>query len=607
MKKAFALLLILCLMAGLLTSCANTPSDTNAPSNTSEAENPGTAEPSGSDETPDDGSTPADDIRCGIANQPLTFTGEKLPDDQRSEYVWQWDQLDDINYVKLPLTETKEEISAFLIWSSDYLNDPNESLGIQEFEKRTNVHINWDTVATAAGDEQFNLMIASSDWSDIILNAEKYTGGTTAAVEDGVYLELTDLVNTCMPNFQACLELGDEYRRMTLNNDGKICAIGQYEYVVEPLYYSPCVHQHLLDRMGLDTPETLEDWENAILAGREQLGIRYGYWPALSSDRTSNPYTIFTAFDTYGDFYQVDGVVHYGPIEDGYRDALKFLHGWYEKGYLGDDWYAVSSDRNFKSQKLCDYEHLFWDGGSGNWGNMLVLWGGKNDDPDLNVTAIANPVLTKGQTRHFRQVVPPVREACAAITTSAKNPELCARWLDYRMSYEGKNLWWYGVEGKDYEVNDDGTITLSIVSAMANNWGHPDYQTYEELFQRDVFGGTGMIAVSGGGWYEWRSTQRIWDEKRTYDNRHSSDIMIQSSDADWMLPTYDIKTEYLVNGYASTLNDIQTHIDEMYVKFITGAVDIDAEWPSFVESLKRMGIQKCIDAQQDSLNAYLAR
>lgn len=42
------------------------------------------------------------------------------------------------------------------------------------------------------------------------------------------------------------------------------------------------------------------------------------------------------------------------------------------------------------------------------------------------------------------------------ITTSCKNPELAARWLDFQYSKEGVLLNWYGIEGKTYTLDANG-------------------------------------------------------------------------------------------------------------------------------------------------------
>lgn len=595
MKKTIALLLMLCLTIGLLAGCnsskpAETPAQTETPAKTEE---------------PTKTETPTGDVRCGIANQPLATTGAKLADDNRSEFVWTWDQHEDINYVSLPCSDKLETITAFTsirAMGVNYVDDPNEANNMQELERRTNVHVDWTTVSAAALAEQFSLMITSGDWMDIIFGSDAYTGGVTAGVQDDVFMELTDLMNKYMPNFQAILDRSDEYRRLTLNNDGQICAIGQYEYTREPDWYGVNIATDIVEKIGGKTPVTLKDWEDLMDLAKSEYGMPYGYCPMPISSRAQNIFPVFSAYDTFGNFYQVDGKIHFGPVEDAFRDGLKKMNEWYNKGYLGDEWYAAPDQTTYYANMGNAFgaeQYILMDGMSGYFHDWLTRYG--STKADVYTGAVANPVLEEGNEIHFAQIVPLNRQSNASIATSAKNPELCAKWMDYRLSYEGKTLWNYGVEGVDWEMNPDGTVTLSETGYKATLSTADDYATWAEKQQKSVW------SVASGGWYEWRGGRKYWVPGLNEENVALGNIWADSAPNSWMLPTFDVKTEYLAQGYASKLNDIWTYIEPMYIKFIIGEVDIDAEWDTYVKGIWAMGLQDCIDAQQDSLDAYNAR
>ena len=52
--------------------------------------------------------------------------------------------------------------------------------------------------------------------------------------------------------------------------------------------------------------------------------------------------------------------------------------------------------------------------------------------------------------------------------------------------------------------------------------------------------------------------------------------------------------------------DIQTYLNEMLPSFIIGAVSMD-QWDSFLDNIYAMGIEECLQIQQDALTRYYAR
>lgn len=595
LKKTLALVMTLCLLLAMATGCSSTTTTTtDEPATT-----PGTADAPATDTaTPDE--TPAEKV--GYQSSAITgITGAQLPDGAEASITWQWDVLDGFNYVSLPLTEDPQTISAYISWQNDYVDDPNETSTIQELERRTNVHVDWTTVSGAAAIEQFGLMITSGDWMDVIFGAEAYTGGGAAALEDEVYLELTDIIAENCPNYSKVLTLGEEFEKATRTNDGDIAGFFRVAYNREPAFYGAVMHQHLLDRYNLETPVTLADWENAMDVAMEN-GQSFGYalLPLGAADAI-NAFPILSAYDVSGTFYQVDGKIHYGPIEDGFRDALGKLNEWFNKGYLVGDWYAFGAD-SFSEMALDRFakeQCLFADGGSSNFAQNMRAMG--NTSEDLNCVAVASPIREEGLTNHFRQIVPQVYTDFTAISTTAANPELCAKWLDYRYSNEGKNLWTYGVEGETYEVNLDGTITQAQIMHDARDSLGENYEVAREAVAYLQFW------TANGMWYEWRGGVSHWTEAQHIVQREYPIAWTENNDGAYMLPTYEIMTDDLADGYSSILADINTYTEEMFVKFIIGEADLDTQWEEYVAKIESMNIQFCIDAQQRALDAYNAR
>jgi putative aldouronate transport system substrate-binding protein len=55
------------------------------------------------------------------------------------------------------------------------------------------------------------------------------------------------------------------------------------------------------------------------------------------------------------------------------------------------------------------------------------------------------------------------------------------------------------------------------------------------------------------------------------------------------------------------MNEVQTYIQEMYIKFITGQANLDSDWDTYVNTIKGMGIENATQWVQDAYTAFMNR
>ena len=80
-----------------------------------------------------------------------------------------------------------------------------------------------------------------------------------------------------------------------------------------------------------------------------------------------------------------------------------------------------------------------------------------------------------------------------------------------------------------------------------------------------------------------------------------------SSQADTyrIVPGTTILEEY-ADEYASLWTDIDLYINESRAKFINGELDLDADWDNYIETLKKMGMDRVYEMKQATVDAYNA-
>lgn len=100
------------------------------------------------------------------------------------------------------------------VWMPANSDIPDENAhGIQKMvEKMTGIKVNFITPPLGQEADSFTLMISSGDLPDIIIDPGRYPGGLEAGVNDGAYLDLTDLMEKNAPNYNAWRN-SDEMRR----------------------------------------------------------------------------------------------------------------------------------------------------------------------------------------------------------------------------------------------------------------------------------------------------------------------------------------------------------------------------------------------------------
>ncbi len=521
-------------------------------------------------------------------DKPETEGEEALEDTQAGQQGevegWSW-----------PLAEQKE-LSMWIAWSNEYAMDPNELLGIQAIEQATNVHVNWITVADQEAGEKFGLMIASGDIPDIIRGANSYySGGLSKMVEDGISIDLTEEVPAYMPTYLGLIEGNESLQRDTVTDDGRRVAVytitsdfGRVEG--ERAWGGLCVRQDWLDELGLETPVTIEDWHQVLTAFK---GVEGCEAPLMIGKNGTDTYGNWvSAYGVGPAFYQKDGVVKYGPAEQGYWEYLNTFRQWYEEGLIDKDFMA--NDAGFMAAG--EYIGTGRAGASANIVGLTAdVWKtmGYTDDPDFFLSAVPYPVLKEGDTSYVLFNMRDLLKEAVVVTASCQDVELACRYLDYWYTKECMLYDSLGIEGDSYTAEDDGTYALtdSLLEQVA---------TYQSVL--GTLAAKYTLLTSDFGLYNWAGLD-ISSPQNTIDQ---SLIWSEASGA-MALPTYMTMTDEEAFEYASLYTNIQTLSQEYTVKVITGASNLEQDYDTFLSKLEGCGLERCLAIQQAALDRYLAR
>ncbi len=560
--SCLALLLALALTAGLLAGCSGSDTEataTPAPATAAPTEHAATEVPE--TQAPSQETEPA---AAGAITYPLA--GEDL-----ELQIW----------------------TTFVTNAGTYVNSYNDWPAIALAEEVTGVHIEWIENDPGSAGEIFSVSVASGDYPDMYRNFANYYSGSQA-YDEGVILRLNNLAAEYAPAYQEILT-DEDCHKAAIDDDGNMWFI--YSFITE---YRPngglTIRQDMLEELGAEVPTTLDEFTDLMAAAQTEfnlgntLFIHSGnYLGALTNLAHAFGVPGVSTMTNTEPFYQIDGTVHFGTIDDGYRDYLTQMREWYTMGLISPDFITASG--NDKGDEAVNA--IANDAFAAN--TILELWSNYaaiSEDADFALMGIANLTADGTNVTHFTNQSR-LGNSNIAITTGCEIPEIAMQWLNWWFTEEGKNVANYGEEGVTFTLDASGNpqFTDFVLNGEMDGLNATQIANYYCLYNNVV----GLMD-------EWRLLQFYSDAEI-----QALETWIDSTDFDWGMPKSISLTTEESSTASTILADIQTYTEESVARFITGEMDIEADWETFVSTIESLGVQTCIDIYQAAYDRYTQR
>lgn len=530
----------------------------------------------------------------------------KRPNGDTTSAAW---LLDGSGGIALPIAKDKLTLTYWTALASNAastMKSYNDIACYVEQEKRTNIHLDFQHPAVGQDRDAFNLLLASRKFPDIIeynwTDSNVYPGGPTKAIADGVLVRLNNLIEQYAPNLKNCLDKNPDWRKQVVTDTGDIYGFPFIRSDAKLLVtVGPTIRGDWLKKLNIPTPETIDDWHNMLVAFKTKDPNGNGkadevpFTPAWSTGFTNqilafNKAKAFVgAYGTDVSFYQVKGVVKYGPLDPQFKDFLKTMAQWYKEGLIDPDW--VNMDAKLRDARITGSQlgSLIAYGGSG-IGTYTTLMAGK-EPAGFQLVGAPYPVLKKGDPVHLAHKDPNAPgTATAAITTGCKTVREAMQLLDYAYSYDGNLLFNFGVEGLSYTwVNGFPTYTAAVLK----NPQYPVLGVAGSRFCRSSFSGPFVQDVRYVGQF---TTLPEQVEATANWSKPINDY--------WMPPVTPNADE--AKSFAKIMNDINTLFAEALTKTIIGEVPVD-NWDKTVAQMKQLGIDDAVKIEQAALDRYNKR
>lgn len=478
-----------------------------------------------------------------------------------------------------PITDQSNQELSFLgtnAWTTNV--DLATAEIVKQIEKNANVKVNWELLPPQNYPDAVGPRLAAgTDLPDIVYLPDK--DQTMKYLSSGMFLPLNELYEKYGVNLKKLYEKSPDIKASLTTPDGKMYYVPQQTLTKN---YMPefMVNERWLKKLGLQEPTTLDEFTEMLKKFKTDDPNGNGKQDEIpmSMDPKFIPMAFGPVFgmDLSSNFYADDsGKVHYGYYEPVYKEYLTYLNGLYNDGLLGIDFASTTADQVTSrfSQNITGATFNF------SWYTSMVyspLFADYNPEEPL----IQGILPLKGPHGDQFYVGRTPVSGIFGISKNAKNPELAFKFLDYAIGEEAQTYYTWGIKDVTYEEKDGKK------------------QFTEKGKDNDFIQKYGIGPVNLPSAQSTDSADAIvapWHEKR--------DKELEQYIRPPFPNVYALPEEASVENMS--MPDIQTYVDEMNLKFITGKESLD-QFDAYIANLKNMNIEQIIAGRQAQYDRYLA-
>ncbi len=483
-----------------------------------------------------------------------------------------------INENGFPIVDDKITIS--MLGQKTAIQAEWEDMSIlKEYEKMTNIHIDWETPPNTDFKEKFNLLVASESYPEAFFGAAISPETQLKLGLEGIIIPLEDLIEEHAPNFKKLMDENPELRKNITAADGHIYALPRYIDNTRDLTSKKLwINKKWIDEAGLEMPKTVDDLYTVLKAFKERDP---DIIPAGSSGLNDLKWGILSAFGYLGtnNLNVVDDKVIYVPTTDNYKEFLQYMNKLYNDGLLDAE--TFSQD---EQQLYAKGEHMLL-GLFSHPGAFVVV------PEEESWDYVALPPLTSSINDELMWPSSSgVNQGAFAITDKNQNPEATMRWVDYFYSDEGSTFISQtgGIEDVDWEWTDETkTKWRQIV---------PEGENLTDVNAKRTPGTGAAIPLY---------VKKEWVQKEDSPLNNNIDKEVIEKYEPYFKVAFP-EVHYTVDQskeLTALKTDIESYVEQMQANFVVGKASFD-EWSDYIDTLNKMGLDRLIEINQEAYDVW---
>lgn len=512
---------------------------------------------------------------------------------------------------QFPLVKEKTTIKALIGWGTQ--TDINKNWNTLDYEEKTNVRVEWQVASAGDFREKRALVIASGDLPDVFLNGYN---DFTAADEmqygsQGSIIPLNDIIDKNSIYLKKIFDENPLYRKIATSPDGNIYSMPTFSVCYHCDYSQKMwVNVAWLNKLNMQMPTTTDEFEQMLAAFKEKDPNGNGKADEMPLMTTTDGWhyqlegflmNAFVHCDADTHLALNNGNIEMTAIKPEFKEGLKYLNNLYKKKLIPPQAFTTNATSMQKLNESGDAEVVGAIPGGANY----IFAGGpavsdRWRDYDI-LPPIAGPNGFKSAPNYSatRDII----TGDVAISSAAKDPALIMRWIDWLYSEEG-TLWHDtngGREGTEYRKADAGEVGLDGNPAK---WTSLKVRKPEDNVVWEQFFPSNMTKEFRAGW----KSPREWNvpndsqapEVQLFQGTKAYEVVAPKNEDS--LPNLFVTSDK-ISDYTRIKTGIDDYIKESVVKFITGNMDVEKDWDSYVEKMKKIGLDDYLKMAQDAYDA----
>lgn len=483
---------------------------------------------------------------------------------------------------------------------------------IEEYAERLGIRLDCELYQTD-WETQLTLKVASDELPDLIMGSGMNVSDVNEWGSEGYFLDLSEYLDL-MPNLQAYFEEYPELKAYCTTSEGNIYGLPRIKIDMTDRLTRSFINRQWLENLNLEVPTTLDEYYDVLVAFKEQDANGNGdpndevpllfTSPAGGYDAIEKTFLdsfgIFTSDPKYILQADEDNKVELSNISDTYKEYLRFMNKLYEEGLMEQEAFTITGEEITTREQDDIY-------GSMGCGSAPFVMANKDISYDANWVALSGMITDIHPERETSIASPVQNSILVAINGKTQYPEAMARFIDYLYTDEGIISAVRGYEGVTFDWVEDEMLGVEV----------PEMYTPEGYSSGEEFRYKGAVLNESLNLIEknvdrqamFDSGKEVLEDPAFVEKYGWAALVIDAFKTEGITgvdayPVVSYTTEE-IEKRNTVFKDITTYLEQAKAQFITGELDIDKDWDTYVRTVEQMNLEQLMEIEQAAYDRYV--
>ena len=480
----------------------------------------------------------------------------------------------------------------------------------REAESRMNIKFDWQVLAS----EQWNISMKTRinggrelpdimglpDWG--VANIDEYS-------REQVIIPLNELINKYAPNIKRILNEYPELRRQMTSADGGIYSLNDF-FMQNEYYMGVLIREDWLNNLGLEIPETVEEYEAVLTAFRDRDpnqngeqdeiplfvvgGYQYDYLASMAGMSVPLQDTVI---DENGNAVYQKATKEYGT----FLAWLNRLYTTQDQGGLGvmDLRYEAGNQTSFEADVGRNLVGMTV--APGDYADKYTKIAQASGDTDAKYIMIDPPVPEKGDEPTL--VKRSLTGGQIGISIDCEDPVLAIRVMDYLWgSEEGNILLQYGLTAEEAAKYSTANNPVEATYEMVGET--PQLTDWVLNNPNGLDAGSALRTIGAWGPLFDRQTKEFLD---AFFPEQVIEYYASATERGLFVDPFPniLSTQEEMDAFQAMMTDFNTYQQEMSLKFILGQVPMSSYESTYLPQMETLKIREYEALRKAQYDRYM--